>query len=184
MQPITDIDFIILDFLREKLSCGFLDTLMPVITFLGNADALWIAVSLVLLFIKRYRKNAVMVLGGLGCCTVIGNLILKNLVARARPCHLNTAVHLLVSVPRDYSFPSGHTMASFAAAVILYRTDKRLGIPAFVLAFLIAFSRLYLYVHFPSDVISGALIGTATGYAVWLIGNKITGSRSKQNTGF
>lgn len=179
MQIITDIDFAILNFLREKLSCGFLDTLMPIITFLGNAGAVWIAVSLVLLFIKGYRKNSVMILGGLGGSVLIGNLLLKNLVARARPCHLNTAVELLISEPTDYSFPSGHTMSSFAAAVILYRADKKLGIPALILAFLIAFSRLYLYVHFPSDVIAGAVIGIAIGCAVWEVGNKIAGFREK-----
>lgn len=171
MQTITDIDFIILNFLHEKLSCGFLDILMPMITFLGNAGMIWIAAALILLFIKKHRKNAFMLMGGLVCCAVVGNLILKNLVARARPCSLNTTVNLLISAPTDYSFPSGHTMSSFAAAVILYHADKRLGIPALMLAFLIAFSRLYLYVHFPSDVIAGALIGASIGHTVWTVGN-------------
>lgn len=173
MQTITDIDFIILNFLHEKLSCGFLDILMPMITFLGNAGMIWIAVALVLLFIGKHRKNAFMLMSGLACSAVIGNMILKNLVARARPCVLNPTVSLLISAPTDYSFPSGHTMSSFAAAMILYHTDKRLGIPAVILAFLIAFSRLYLYVHFPSDVIAGAIIGAAIGHLVWAVGNKI-----------
>lgn len=120
-----------------------------------------------------------MLMGGLACCAVIGNLILKNLVARSRPFFFNTAVDLLISVPTDYSFPSGHTMSSFTAAVILYHADKRLGIPALILAFLIAFSRLYLYVHFPSDVIAGALIGIAIGFVVWAVGNRITYFKTK-----
>lgn len=118
-------------------------------------------------------------MGGLVCSAVVGNLILKNLVARSRPFSLNTTVNLLISAPTDYSFPSGHTMASFVAAMILYHTDKRLGIPALMLAFLIAFSRLYLYVHFPSDVIAGALIGAAIGHTVWVVGSKITCFKTK-----
>lgn len=129
MQTITDIDFIILDFLHEKLSCGFLDIIMPMITFLGDAGMIWIAAALALLFIRKHRKNAFVLMGGLACSAIVGNLILKNLVARARPFQLNTAVDLLISAPTDYSFPSGHTMSSFAAAVILYHADKRLGIP-------------------------------------------------------
>lgn len=179
MPRIIDIDFIILDFLHEKLSCGFLDVLMPIITFLGNAGAIWFAAAIVLIFFKKYRKNAFMIVSGLACSYIIGNLILKNLVARARPCSFNTAVELLIAAPTDYSFPSGHTMSSFVAAMILFRADKRLGIPAFILAFMIAFSRLYLYVHFPSDVIAGALIGAVIGFAVWAVGNKITQFKTK-----
>lgn len=125
MQTISAVDFVILYFLHEKFSCGFLDILMPMITFLGNAGIIRIAAALVLLFIKRHRKHAFMLMDGLACGAVIGNLILKNLVDRARPCFLNTAVNLLISVPADYSFPSGHTTSSFAAAVILYHADKK-----------------------------------------------------------
>lgn len=152
---------------------------MPMITFLGNAGMIWIATALILLFIRKHRKNTFMLMGGLVCCAVVRNLILKNLVARACPCSLNTAVNLLISAPTDYSFPSGHTMSSFAAALILYHADKRLGIPALILAFLIAFSQLYLYVHFPSDVIAGALIGTAIGHTVWVVGSKFTFFKTK-----
>lgn len=179
MRTITDIDFIILNFMHEKLSCGFLDMLMPIVTFLGNAGLIWIAASLALIFVKRHRKTALMLLGGLACSAVVGNLILKNLVARTRPFALNPAVNLLISAPTDYSFPSGHTMSSFAAAVILYHADKRFGIPALILAFLIAFSRLYLYVHFPSDIIAGAVIGAVIGYAVCKIGGRISRLRTK-----
>lgn len=179
MQTITDIDFIMLNFLHKNLSCGFLDILMPIITFLGNAGLIWIAAALILLFFKKYRKTSFLLMVGLAFCALIGNLMMKNLVARARPCFLNTAVDLLISAPTDYSFPSGHTMSSFTAAVILYHTDKRLGIPALVLAFLIAFSRLYLYVHFPSDAVAGAVIGTVIGYVIWMVGNRITHFKTK-----
>lgn len=161
MDTITGIDFAILDLLREKLSCEALDTLMPIITYLGSAAAIWIITAAVLLI-----------------CFIIGNLLLKNLVARERPCWINVSVELLVSVPKDYSFPSGHSMVAFASAVILLHTDKRFGIHALILACLIAFSRLYLYVHFPSDVAAGALIGCGIGIAVCLAGDRILKPRS------
>lgn len=179
MQTITDIDFIILNFIHEKLSCGFLNILMPIITFLGNAGAVWFAAAIAMFFFKKYRDNSFLIIAGLACVYVIGNLILKNIVARARPFSINTAVELLISAPTDYSFPSGHTMSSFAAAVILCHTDKRPGGLALILAFLIAFSRLYLYVHFPSDVIAGLFIGAAIGQLVWVIGNKIKKFKTK-----
>lgn len=94
------------------------------------------------------------------CC----NIILKPFVARTRPCDVNAAVQLLVPRPSDYSFPSGHTGASFAAASSLLFGKNRMWIPSLILAVLIGFSRLYLYVHYPSDVLAGALIGIMLGW--------------------
>ena len=94
------------------------------------------------------------------CC----NLVLKPLVARIRPCDVNTAVQLLVARPDDFSFPSGHTGASFAAVTALYASRSRLWILSLILAVLIAFSRLYLYVHYPSDVLAGVVIGIMAGW--------------------
>jgi undecaprenyl-diphosphatase len=97
---------------------------------------------------------------------MIGNLAIKNLVCRARPCWIDPTVPLLVTVPADYSFPSGHSMNGFAAALTLFFHDKRLGIPALVLAAIIAFSRLYNFVHFPTDVFVGIAIGTVVAIFV------------------
>lgn len=166
MSVITEIDFNILDFLHDKLSCGFLDFIMPKITFFGNAGLIWIIIAAAMLVSKKYRKNGAELTFSLIGCVLIGNLMLKNIVARSRPCWIDHTVNMLISVPADYSFPSGHTMSSFAAAAVIMHTDKKWGIAAYILAFLIAFSRLYLYVHFPTDVIAGAVIGTAIGLAV------------------
>ena len=93
------------------------------------------------------------------------NIVLKNLVARTRPYDVNTGVHLLVAKLHDYSFPSGHTAASFTAVVALsFAGEKRAWKAALVLACLIAFSRMYLYVHYPTDVLGGVLVGIAAGY--------------------
>jgi undecaprenyl-diphosphatase len=91
-------------------------------------------------------------------------MILKPLVARIRPCDVNTAVQLLIARPTDYSFPSGHTAASFAATFALYFSRKKLWIPAIGLAVLISFSRLYLYVHYPTDILAGVMIGIIMGF--------------------
>ena len=151
----------------QALSCPFLDFLMPKITALGNGGAIWLAAAGGLLCTRKYRKQGLILLGGLAAGVLIGNGLLKHLVARPRPCWLDPSVHLLISVPTDYSFPSGHTLSSVIGASILTRTDRRLGYIAIPLAALIAFSRLYLYVHFPSDIPGAALLGLLIGALAW-----------------
>lgn len=168
----TEIDFRILDFIREKLSNGFFDFVMPKLTAVGNVGFIWIFVAAAMVISRKYRRNGLELAAGLVGCTLVGNLLLKNLIARQRPCWINDTIELLIAVPKDYSFPSGHTMASFAAAAIILHANKRLGIAAYILAAVIAFSRLYLYVHFPTDVLAGAVIGTVIGIAVCVFSKK------------
>ena len=98
------------------------------------------------------------------------NGILKHLFVRVRPCNINTSIHLLVSLPTDYSFPSGHPSASFTAVAVLYfMKSKKLFKASLILALLIAFSRMHLYVHYPSDILGGGVVGMVCGYlAVYL----------------
>ena len=105
---------------------------------------------------------------------LIGNIILKPSIARVRPFNINTSIQLLITAPVDFSFPSGHAMSSFAAATVIFCYNKRYGIGALILAGLIAFSRLYLYVHFPSDVIIGTIIGILLALAAVKIMNKFS----------
>lgn len=160
----------VLDFIQSHLRCGFLDTVLVFITKLGNSGWIWIAVTLLLLIFPKTRKLGAAAAVSLTLEALCCNLILKPLVARTRPYDVNTAVRLLIARPGDFSFPSGHTGASFAAASALYFRKSRFWIPALILSVLIAFSRLYLYVHFPSDVLAGAVLGTAAGY----LGSRIT----------
>ena len=164
----------ILDFIKEHLSCGFLDFLMPLITKLGDAGIFWIAVAVVLLITKKYRKVGAMMGVALVLGLIFGNGVLKNVVGRIRPYDLNENMKdmLLIEALSDKSFPSGHTLASFESAVVLLINDKRLGIPAIVLAALIAFSRLYLYVHYPTDVLASIILGTAFAFLACYIVNK------------
>lgn len=166
---VQQLDYAILDWIQTHLRCAFLDTLMPKVTLLAEYGVVLILLGLVLLCFKKYRVCGAAMLGGLAGGLMIGNVLLKNLVARPRPCWINTDISLLVAMPEDYSFPSGHTLHCFVAATVLMHYEKRLGIPAFVLAILVAFSRLYLYVHFPADVLAGAVLGIGIGLlAVWV----------------
>lgn len=160
---IRNIDFAILDWIQAHLRCGFLDWIMPKITFLASEGILWIFLAVVFLFFKNYRRCGISMGVGMFSGVVIGNFLLKNLVRRARPCWINTSVVLLVKNPSDYSFPSGHTLASFIAATVIFHYHRRLGVAAYIVATLIALSRLYLYVHFPTDVLVGVLLGIGLG---------------------
>lgn len=153
----------ILDFIRERFACPFLDTVMPVITSLANGGIIWIIAAVLLLIFKKTRKTGVSVAFALITGLIIGNLLLKNLVGRIRPYDFNEGIEILVARLSDFSFPSGHTLASFEAATVLLIRDKRLGVPALVLAVIIAFSRLYLYVHYPTDVLAGIILGVFIG---------------------
>lgn len=166
---IQEADFQILDWIRRYLRCDALDWLMPKISFLGNAGILWIILAVALLCTKKYRERGLSMAYGLIAQLLICNLFLKNLIARSRPCWIRPEIALLVKVPQDYSFPSGHSMVSFIAATVLWHYDRRWGAAAYVLAVLIGFSRLYLYVHFPTDVLCGAVLGILVGAAVMYV---------------
>ena len=126
---------------------------------------------------KKHRKAGFLVLIGMLLGLIIGNGILKNVVARSRPCWINKDWQMLISIPKDYSFPSGHTQASVIAATILTLYKKKWGIVVIPLTVIIAFSRLYLYVHFPTDVLGGALLGLIIGLFTYYVGNKIIEAR-------
>lgn len=157
----------------QSLTCPLLDFLMPKITALGNGGAIWLAAAVGLICTKKYRRQGILLLIGLLLGALVGVVGLKNLFARPRPCWLDTSVPLLIAVPQDYSFPSGHTLMSAIGAAMLAKIDRRFGYIAIPLAVLIAFSRLYLFVHFPSDILGGAVIGAAIGLMMMQLGNTV-----------
>lgn len=165
MQEIQNIDFKILDFIQNNMHNAVLDRLMPIVTSLGSAGAIWIVLAVILILLKKYRRYGYMLMIALILCGVVGNLTLKPLIARIRPFDVRPLLQsLLIAEPKDFSFPSGHTMASFASSIVIYYMNKKAGILALILSILIAFSRLYLYVHYPSDVFAGIIIGSLIGY--------------------
>ena len=156
------------------MQSGFLDNVMPFISSLANFGFIWILTGVIFIAIKKYRATGFAVLIALLIGALTGNVILKPLVARVRPCDINSTIKLLIIHPEGCSFPSGHTLASFAAATAILRRVKGIGIFALMLAVAIAFSRLYLYVHYPSDVLGGIFIGIVSGLFADLIVSKLS----------
>ncbi|MDF2820550.1 MAG: hypothetical protein K0R15_991 [Clostridiales bacterium] len=157
---ITNIDTRLLNFITENIRSEFLDNIIPTITKLGNAGFIWIVVAIMLIVYKKTRLGGYATALSLLLSVIMCNLLIKNLVARPRPFAGLDDIVLLINMPGEYSFPSGHATSSFAAAVSLLYINKKIGIPALIIAFTIAFSRIYLYVHYVSDVLFGAILGT------------------------
>jgi len=165
-KKIRNIDFTILDWIQSKCRCRTMDCIMPKVTMLADKGIMWILLALAMTAYKPLRYCGVMLITGLLSGVIIGNVIIKNLVARDRPCWINERSDMLISIPPDYSFPSGHTLASIISSVILMDSVKSLGILAVVISAGIAFSRMYLYVHFPSDILGGTILGIFISYLV------------------
>ena len=154
-----------LNWIQLHLRCELLDAVLPAISRTADHGELWILLAAVLLLVRSQRRYGVAVSCALVLDLVSCNMLLKPLIGRVRPFMVNTAVELLTRAPGDASFPSGHTAASFAAVFALKTAGSPLWKPALAVAVVVAFSRLYLYVHWPSDVLGGALLGAAVGWA-------------------
>jgi undecaprenyl-diphosphatase len=171
----------ILDALAGAIRHPVLDTTMTTFSWFGNDGRIWIAIAVLLLLFQSHRKAGVTLATGLILNLALVIAILKPLFDRVRPFVLNPDVTLLITPPADGGFPSGHTAASFAAATVLYHFNKRWGIAAYVFAALMGFSRLYLYVHFPTDIIAGAIAGILIGVvAIKLVDAAEVGKSSAQ----
>ena len=170
-------DLPILDWIQANLQSPLMDKIMPIITLFGDAGIFWIVLSVLLLLFPKTRRIGL----GMGIALLMGvlicNVTLKPLVARIRPYdlqeELGVAIKLLIDAQHDFSFPSGHTIASFEASVVLLKNNKLMGVPAFILAIAIAFSRLYLYVHYPTDVIVSNILGTLFAFLADALVKKI-----------
>lgn len=149
----------------QKISTPILDRTMVDITSLGNFSILWLAFIIIFLSTKEYKRVGKVMIIGFILNIIIVNLLLKNIFDRSRPFEVVGNFDLLIPPLKDGSFPSGHSSYAFTFfAIILFMTkSKSLKIFTGVLSFLIAFSRLYLYVHFPTDVLAGSIIGFFLG---------------------
>ena len=184
MGIIQKIDFLILNWLQKHLRGKTLDILMPMITALGNGGFLFALLTIGLLCTRRWRREGVAVGTSLLLCPLAGNLFLKPLVGRIRPYDLVDGFQLLIKPLPDYSFPSGHTMAAFACAGVFWHYRQMFGGWSNVmmgLAVLMGFSRLYLYVHFPTDILGGVALGLALGACGSLLADKISNKWAKRS---
>lgn len=168
-------DLPVLDWIAAHIHCAFLDKIMPIITLLGDAGIFWILLAVILMLLPKHRKTGFSMAVSLLIGLVICNLCMKPLFARIRPydyqlAHFGKEIPLLIEAQHDFSFPSGHTIASFEAATAITLRNRKWGIAACVLAALIAFSRLYLYVHYPTDVLCSVVLGIGIGF----IGSRLT----------
>lgn len=162
-------EFPFLNFIQEHMRSDFADSFFVFITSLGNRASVWLLIIIALLFFKKTRKYAIYTLICYFSIKILGDYILKPFFNRARPFQINESINLIINKPKSPSFPSGHSMQSFACATAIYLCNKKLGIPCLILAFLIAFSRLYLYVHFPTDVLGGIFIGASISIILYSI---------------
>lgn len=162
-------DYTILDWF-QSIHSEILTRIFQWITILGEGGALWVAVALTLLVWKKTRVIGVTMLVALLFTLLVGNLTLKPLVARPRPCWRHPEIPLLIANPKDFSFPSGHAMSSFAAATALFMWNRRAGVFAILMAVVMAATRMYFYVHYPTDILAGMLIGIFLGIlAYWIV---------------
>lgn len=153
------IDIKVLNLLNKRFRYALLDKIMPLITALGNGGLVWIIASIYMISNEDYKIQGYMIMTALIVTTIIGEGIIKHLIKRTRPFINLIESKLLISKPITYSFPSGHTASSFAAAGILLAMNNKWSILAIILASLIAFSRVYLNVHYPTDVVTGIILG-------------------------
>ncbi|MBH1942130.1 phosphatase PAP2 family protein [Mobilitalea sibirica] len=159
MELIQSIDNNILIFIQENLKNPVFDQVMVFITKLGNAGFLWILIAFLLLSQKKYQKCGVPLICAISLAMFFGDDILKPLIGRIRPCNSFPEVPLLISRPNTFSFPSGHTMVGFTSATVIFKYHRKLGGFTFMIASFIAYSRLHLFVHYPSDILGGIVLG-------------------------
>ena len=169
MEWLLEMDGRLLLWLKEAFSHPVLDKIMIFISSLGNKGFIWIAIGVLFLLFgyrnKIWRNRGFLVLFSLAANFLACNVVLKPLIDRTRPYYVLDYTPLIPPVG-DPSFPSGHTSASFAAATAIYAINKKWGIAAYAFAAVMGFSRLYLGVHFPTDVLAGALVGIVAAMVI------------------
>ncbi len=161
-------DSAVMTFVQSGFHNPITDTIFPAVTYLGESGIFWILLSLLIIALGRkngWRTTGCLMLAAMLLGLLLGEIALKNIICRPRPVQEMPEISLLIPPPSGYSFPSGHSCASFAAATIIFLKDKRPGTAALALAALIAFSRVFLFVHYPTDVLAGSLLGVLCALA-------------------
>ncbi len=161
-------DSAVMTFVQSSFHGPITDAVFPAVTCLGESGIFWILLSLLIIALGRkngWRATGCLMLAAMLLGLLLGEIALKNIICRPRPFQDMPGIPLLIPPPSGYSFPSGHSCASFAAATIIFLKDRRPGAAALALAALIAFSRVFLFVHYPTDVLAGSLLGVLCALA-------------------
>ncbi|MBQ1638997.1 MAG: phosphatase PAP2 family protein [Ruminococcus sp.] len=175
MEQILSWDFSVLNFIQEHFRCDALDWLTQLFSTIGHAGIVWIVISVIFIFFKKTRAAGVIGLLSMGLGLLLGEFVIKNIVARPRPFltddprNLFLNAELIVKKPSGYSFPSGHSCAAAAFGTVLLAKNKVLGLVFLVPVLYMMFSRCYAYVHFPTDVLAGMLLGILCAVVVLII---------------
>lgn len=186
MEKILWLDENILLWIQEHMRNDFLTPVFQKITSLGDGGLIWIGITILLLCIPKMRKVGIMSAEALLLSLLINNLWLKNWIDRIRPYEVIDGLELITRRAMDPSFPSGHTAASFSAGFLMWicsREYQKTGRQEFyfpqvagwlvlLLAVLIGFSRLYVGVHYPTDVLAGTVSGILISLAVFWCNKK------------
>ena len=186
---IVNVDVAIYQFV-DSIMNPVLDVIMTFITHLGDTPGIvWWVIAAILVIPRKTRKLGILLIGGLAVASLINNVALKNLIERPRPYNLDAEVWTnagyeyiwpnLIKQSSSWSFPSGHTSTSIGAAFAMLlgclknKKFLAIGIPTLILSFLIGFSRIYVHVHYPTDVIAGAVVGIVGGLIAYLLFAKL-----------
>lgn len=175
MDWIIALDRSIIFSVQDMVVTPWLTPVMRFVSFIGEYAAIWVLIGVGLCFSRKYRMAGIAVLLGVFFTMLVGNIAIKNLVMRLRPCidFPGVSVSSIIPGATDYSFPSGHTFSSFAAATVLVQFRKNIWTClALCGAVVMGFSRIYLFVHYPSDVLTGATLGVIFGILSWKIVKK------------
>ncbi|NLA85848.1 MAG: phosphatase PAP2 family protein [Clostridiales bacterium] len=173
MELIQSIDTNILLFIQEHLRCGFINAVMIFCSAIGTAGILWITTGIAMIVTKKYRRTGILLFVCLAATWVLNDLAVKNLVQRPRPYLSIPELRVLVPLQTDFSFPSGHTSTSFACAFVLTRLGGRRWAWVYIVAGMIAVSRLFVGVHYPADVLAGAIFGALSAAVVVVLARRL-----------
>ncbi len=178
-QNILEFDTQILIFLQEIIRNDIINPIMKIITRLGDGGVFWILLTVVLLIIPKTRKLGICSAFSLLLSVIICNVVLKNLFGRIRPYEVIDGLYLLTGIKEasDPSFPSGHTSSSFAAALSIFlastKKQKLFTVWLLILAALISFSRLYIGIHYPTDVFASMALSIGLAFLGTFLGKKL-----------
>ncbi len=173
IDAITAFDFNLVLWVQECIRSPFLSAFFIPFTTIGNAGILFIVIGALMLLFKKTRLSGAILLTSLTISFILNDLIIKNIVQRPRPYDTFSQIIPLVPPPGKYSFPSGHTAAAFSSMITLFFTQKKYAITGLIIALLMGFSRIYVGVHYPTDVLFGAILGTTVAVVTAIIFKKI-----------